>query len=473
MSFQNNTLHPAFEAMDNLLGHFIQEIDNHHAFLKTGIKPYVNLESVYNGIVRRNELFEVPGTFVSYKEFRQAPFVLSQESFTSFISGVWEKIKEFFRRLFGFSKSSSDSSISKRKGEIAKEVEVRMLKSDRIIQDKPEIRKYLDKPIEDVFSEELKVSDIIKKMGDTIKNAEREMDLREQLEKEKKIYDGLFTPLIEYIAQGRIGGTITKKVLAGVIGDLFSYEVLLKDLPAALIQDFNSISDLVKRISDSSIQEHGQVIEQLNGLTLASSQQIQQFPKVSRFKGIHGGLDHDYDPESVRMVEITTGNSLFFSLQNSDSGAETLSGGNNNRPYHVQINSDFTFADRTKDIKAHTGSLTYEDIKSLFDLLKDRCVATENNSTALSVEIRRVRDCFESLEKDIDVVMKKQESTKLSPVLSVVRSLLKILYAILEAEKRAKSDANRLLSALLHAEHGYMKLFDIFERTQDTLYQLS
>ena len=409
MSFQNNTLHPAFEAMDNLLGHFIQEIDTHQQFLRTGIKPYVNLESVYNGIVNRNELFEIQDSFVNYQQFRQAPFVLSQESFSSFITGVWEKIKEFFKKIFGFMFRSKENSI--------------------------------DSKIAKVKESRIKVEEFTK----SIHHASN-----------KKVTKNDAPRLVHYFS-GIKGNVDVATLIYESHYLLYIVDVLIM-VVKELVKDLNTVSNLVKK------DGQGLKAEDFDGLELpdlASTSLISE-RLASSAVTVNDAVKHSYGSlpdagnerkdisdsvivDSVRRVMIKHNVYAQFEIYDKEHAEAGLNQKWLKLPYALKVGSFIP------DGQEHFPDLDLNlvELETVSKSLAEASLESEKKMRTYATEVKHLESGFTSIEKQIDTLLKTDpENKNLRTFMQLIRGFLRLLHGTFNVQTSSSGYLVELLKAL-------------------------
>ena len=410
MSFQNNTLHPAFEAMDNLFGYFIQEIDNHHAFLKTGIKPYVNLESVYNGIVRRNELFEVPGTFVSYKEFRQTPFVLSQESFSSFIAGVWEKIKEFFKKIFGFIFGSKGNSIDS--------------KIAQVRESGAKVEEFA-KSIHHVSNKKVTVSDAPRLVHhfSGIKGAVDVTTLMDEVN-----YVGYISEVIVDITK-ELGKDLEvfRKVLSKDGNEVKSEVFNNLELP-----DLASTSYISKKLSSNA--------------PVVNNAARNSYYSLSDPNDSRKDVSDSIIPESIRRVMISHKTYVEFAVHDKLHGGDELNKKWLKLPYSLLVTGF------TPDGKEHNPDLDLNmfDIEVMSKTTQEVSSGVSGAMKTFSTELKHLESEFTSIENQVDALLKlNSENKNLRTYMQLIRGFLSMIHGLFAATISVSGRLNDFMKALI------------------------
>lgn len=122
-----------------VLENMLDEISMYEKVKSEGEMDDVTSEFVYRTIADRNETYGLGEPDFSMEAFKQAPLKYSKESISSFLSSVWEKIKEIFAKILDYLTGKWDSTSASnvaagRKADLDKR-EKKLKEAEKIVKD--------------------------------------------------------------------------------------------------------------------------------------------------------------------------------------------------------------------------------------------------------------------------------------------------------------------------------------------------
>lgn len=148
-----------------VLENMLDEISMYEKVQSEGEMDDLTSEFVYKTIADRNETYGLGEPEFSMEAFKQAPLKYSKESISSFLSSVWEKIKEIFAKILDYltgkwNKKSITATAEKKKRDLnLREVE---LKNAAKASENPSISPEEKERIDKIFVQSPKILSKIK-----------------------------------------------------------------------------------------------------------------------------------------------------------------------------------------------------------------------------------------------------------------------------------------------------------------------
>ena len=171
----------------------------------------------------------------------------------------------------------------------------------------------------------------------------------------------------------------------------------------------------------------------------------------------------------MRIIRVSGLTNICFSLKrpiDEDHERSSKFFGEDTLPYDFRLIKNDP---KNKTVTCNRTTLPYAKVRELLDQLKEKLYQSKRQTEDLNKEVQAVIVSFETLQTEVDNLIKNYENVRIAPILTVIRTLLKLLYGIIATEQAAVQDIKKLNSALLHAESKYMELFTVYGYTEQKL----